>query len=108
MDISQSIEQYFPISLGRGALSHSKYICAAQNKIRMYEDKRLDHKYVGLEIRKCLSRLARVTIVAVKKYGIVRQATDDNIIQCVPFACCITKATDTYTEYIIRVAFPQQ
>ena len=52
--------------------------------------------------------LANVTIVAVEKYGRTRQATDDNIIQRAPFACCITKATNTNSEFIIRVAYPQQ
>jgi len=31
------------------------------------------------------------------------QATDDNIIKCMRFACCITKATDTHSEYIILI-----
>jgi hypothetical protein len=53
-------------------------------------------------------RLARITVVAVEKYGRFSQATDDSIIQCVPVACCITKATDTQAEKIIYVAFPQQ
>jgi hypothetical protein len=43
-----------------------------------------------------------------EKYGRVRQATYDDIIRRVPFACFITKATDTHLEYVIRVAFPQQ
>jgi len=50
-------------------------------------------------LRITILRLARVTIVAVEKYGIARQATDGNIIQCVPFARCITKATDTLRIY---------
>jgi hypothetical protein len=43
-----------------------------------------------------------------KKYGTARQATDDNIIWCMHFACWVTKATDTHSEYIILIAFPQQ
>jgi hypothetical protein len=31
----------------------------------------------------------------VEKYVTARQATDDNIIRRMRFACCITKATDT-------------
>ena len=34
-----------------------------------------------------------------EKYGRARQATDDNIIRC------ITKATDTHSEYVILIAF---
>jgi hypothetical protein len=43
------------------------------------------------------------------KYGgRVRQVTDHNIIRYISFACCITKATDTYSEYEIFIAFPRQ
>jgi hypothetical protein len=44
----------------------------------------------------------------VEKYGTARQATDDNIIRRMRFACWITKATDTHSEYVILIAFPQQ
>ena len=43
-----------------------------------------------------------------EKYGRARQATDDNIIQRMRFACCITKATDTHLEYVILIAYPRQ
>jgi len=36
-----------------------------------------------------------------KKYGRSRQATDDTIIRRMRFACRITKATDTHSEYVI-------
>jgi hypothetical protein len=42
------------------------------------------------------------------KNGTARQATDDNIIRRMRFACWITKATDTQSEYVILIAFPQQ
>jgi hypothetical protein len=41
----------------------------------------------------------------VEKYGTARQATDDNIIRRMRFACWITKATDTHSEYVILIAF---
>jgi len=44
----------------------------------------------------------------VEKYGTVRQATDGNRIQHKRFESCITKATDTHSEYITLIAFPQQ
>ena len=44
----------------------------------------------------------------VEKYGTARQATDDNIIRRMRFACWITKATDTHSEYVILIAFPRQ
>jgi hypothetical protein len=44
----------------------------------------------------------------VEKYGTVRQATDDNTIRRMRFACCITKATDTHSQYVILIAFQQQ
>jgi hypothetical protein len=39
------------------------------------------------------------------KYGRTRQATDENIIWRMLFACRITKATDTHSEYGILIAF---
>jgi hypothetical protein len=44
----------------------------------------------------------------VEKYGTARQATDDNIIRRMRFACWITKATDTHSEYVIPIGFPRQ
>jgi hypothetical protein len=43
-----------------------------------------------------------------KKYGRVILATDDNILQCMHFACWITKAADTHSEYVILIYFPWQ
>jgi hypothetical protein len=40
----------------------------------------------------------------VEKYGTARQATDDNIIRRMRFACWITKATDTHSEYVILLS----
>jgi hypothetical protein len=44
----------------------------------------------------------------VEKYGTARQATDDNIIRRMRFACTIIKATDTYSEYVTVIGFPRQ
>jgi len=44
----------------------------------------------------------------VGRCGTARQATDDNIIKCMCFACWITKATDTHLEYLILISFPHQ
>jgi len=44
----------------------------------------------------------------VEKRGTVRQATDDNIIRRVRFACWIKKATDTHSDYGILIAFALQ
>jgi hypothetical protein len=41
-----------------------------------------------------------------EKYGRARQATGDNIIRRMRFACWITKPTDTRSEYVICIAFP--
>jgi len=41
------------------------------------------------------------------KYCAARQATDDNTMRCMLFACWITKATDTHSEYVIIIAFPR-
>jgi hypothetical protein len=37
-----------------------------------------------------------------------RQTTDDNIILRIHLACWIIKATETHSEYVILIAFPQQ
>ena len=42
-----------------------------------------------------------------EKYCRAGQATDDKI-QCMHSACCITKATNTHSEYVILIAFPLQ
>jgi hypothetical protein len=44
----------------------------------------------------------------VEKYGTAGQTTADNIKWRMRFACWITKATDTHSEYVIVIAFPQQ
>jgi hypothetical protein len=41
----------------------------------------------------------------VEKYGTARQATDDNIIRRMRFACWVTKATDTHSQYVILIFF---
>jgi hypothetical protein len=42
-----------------------------------------------------------------EEYGRLRQATD-NIIRHMRITCWITKATDTYSEYVMLIAFPRQ
>jgi hypothetical protein len=44
----------------------------------------------------------------VEKRGRARQATDDNIIRSMHFACWVTKAADTHSEYVIFTALTQQ
>ena len=44
----------------------------------------------------------------VKKYGKVRQATHENAIWRMCFACQIIMATDTHSEYVILIAFQLQ
>jgi hypothetical protein len=44
----------------------------------------------------------------VEKYGTAGQATDGNKIRRMRFACWITKATDTHSEYAILISFPRQ
>ena len=43
-----------------------------------------------------------------EEYGRAQQATDDNIMWHMRFACWITKATNTPSEYAIHIAFPWQ
>ena len=41
----------------------------------------------------------------VEKHGTTRAATDDNTIRRKRFACRITKATDTHSEYLTLIDF---
>ena len=41
-----------------------------------------------------------------EKYGIVIQATHDDVIRRMRFACWISNATDTRSEYVILIVFP--
>jgi hypothetical protein len=43
----------------------------------------------------------------VEKFGRARQTTDDNI-RIMRFACRMTKAADTHSEFVILTAFPGQ
>ena len=43
-----------------------------------------------------------------EKYDSARQATDINITRRMRFACRITKATNTHSEYVTLIAFPRQ
>ena len=43
-----------------------------------------------------------------EKYGIARQARDDNIVRRMNFACWITKATGTHSECVILTDFLRQ
>ena len=43
-----------------------------------------------------------------KKRGKARQATNDNIIERIRFACCITKPTKAHPEYVIIFALLRQ
>ena len=43
-----------------------------------------------------------------KNYGRTSQATDGNIIRRLRIAFCITKSTDTLSEYTILITFPLQ
>jgi hypothetical protein len=44
----------------------------------------------------------------VEKYVKARQATDDNIIRRMRFACWITKVADRHAERVRLIAFPWQ
>jgi hypothetical protein len=44
----------------------------------------------------------------IEKYGRARHAIDDDTIRRMRFACWMTKATDTHSEYVILIAFPLQ
>jgi hypothetical protein len=44
----------------------------------------------------------------VEKYCTVGQATGENITWSMRFAYQVTKTTDTHSEFVIHIAFPQQ
>jgi hypothetical protein len=43
-----------------------------------------------------------------EKFIVGRQATDDNIIGCIHFACWITRATNSCSKYVILIDFSWQ
>ena len=43
-----------------------------------------------------------------EKYGRARQATDDNIIRRMCFACWAIHAAETHSEYVTLIAFSRQ
>jgi len=43
-----------------------------------------------------------------EKHGRTTQATDDNIIRRMGFACWVKKVTDKHPEYVILIVFPWQ
>ena len=43
-----------------------------------------------------------------KKDDGARKTTDDSMTQSMRFACWITKATHTHSEYVVPIAFPRQ
>jgi hypothetical protein len=43
-----------------------------------------------------------------EKYGTARQATENNVIRRMRFACWITRAADTHSEHVILIYFPRQ
>jgi len=44
----------------------------------------------------------------VEEYGTARQATEATVIRPMRYACWITKATDTHSEYVVLIIFPRQ
>jgi hypothetical protein len=63
--------------------------------------------YKKIPINKFFPKIV-LLIGNVEKYGTARQVAGDNIIQRMRIACWITKATDTHSEYVIRMAIPWQ
>ena len=43
-----------------------------------------------------------------EKDGRAGQATDDNTVRCMHFACWVTDTTNTHSEYVILIACPLQ
>jgi len=43
-----------------------------------------------------------------EKFGRAKQATNENLTRRMRLICWVTKATDTHSEYVILIAFPQQ
>jgi hypothetical protein len=44
----------------------------------------------------------------VEKYGTAGQVTDDSVLQLMRFACWITKAADTHSEFVKLICFARQ
>ena len=43
-----------------------------------------------------------------EKYGRAFRATEGNIMRLIRFTCWVTKATNTYSDHVILIAFPRQ
>jgi len=54
------------------------------------------------------SKNCAVYVILWKSMVTARLSTYDNIIWHMRLACWITKITDTHSEYVILIAFPQQ
>ena len=63
--------------------------------------KNISGEFVGKNIFRKSCRL----INTVGKCGGVGEATDNHTMQCMRFACWITKGTDTHSEYVILLLF---
>ena len=63
--------------------------------------------HVSFMFNKFFSRKSCSLRANVAKYGAAGQATDDCIIRRMRFDCCINKATNTRSEYVILIACPR-
>jgi hypothetical protein len=71
----------------------------------MYFRRKLEHL---LYVQLVFSPENRAFMMYMEKYCAAGQAAADNIIRLMRFALCITKATDTQSEYVILIAFALQ
>jgi len=76
--------------------------------MRNVSDKTVDEIKTHFMFNNVFSRKSCRLWDNVGKYGRARQATDDNIIRRMRFACLMPKATNTHSEYVILIAFPLQ
>jgi hypothetical protein len=56
----------------------------------------------------CASMISQRFLRTMRNIGRARQTTDDSVVLCMRTECCVTKATDKQSEYVVLTAFPRQ
>jgi len=80
---------------------------ASTERIFMKYDIRVFFENLSRKFSKVFRKVCRLWD-NVEEYTRARQATDDNTIGLMRFACCIPRATNRHSEYVILIAFQLQ
>jgi hypothetical protein len=53
----------------------------------------------------CTSMISRLCFRSIRNIGRFRQTADSAVVLCMRTECCVTKATDKQSEYVVLTAF---